>query len=145
MPKHSRIALRFGAAAAALVFSAGCASTTVIRSEPSGATVYIDGSKMGKTPYTYSDTKTVSSTTRIRLKLEGYEDFETLLVRNEEFQAGPCIGGVFFLVPFLWVMGYHPEHNYELTAVDDYSSLQQPRPPRLLARPTPPPSLQGSM
>ena len=134
------------AATTALVFFAGCASTTVIRSEPAGATVYIDGSKVGKTPYPHSDTKTVGSTTRIKLKMEGYEDYEALLVRNEEFQVGPCIGGVFFLVPFLWVMGYHPEHNYELTAVaDDYSSVQQPQPPRLLARPMLPPALPGSM
>jgi hypothetical protein len=103
------------AALAALVLSTGCVSATVIRSEPSGATVYVDGSKVGKTPYTYADTKTVSSVTRIRLRKEGYEDFEALLVRNEQFEAGPCIGGVFLLVPLLWVMGYHPEHNYELT------------------------------
>ena len=77
----------------------------MLRSEPSGATVYIDGSKVGKTPYTYSDTKIVGATTQVRLKLEGYE----------EFQVGPCIGGVFVLVPFLWVMGYRPEHSYELS------------------------------
>lgn len=103
------------AASTALVFSAGCTSATIIRSDPSGATVYVDGSRVGKTPYTYSDTKMVSSTTHIKLKKDGYEDFETLLVRNEEFQLGPCIGGAFLIVPFLWVMGYHPEHNYELS------------------------------
>jgi len=92
-----------------------CASTTVLRSEPSGATVYIDGSKVGKTPYTYSDTKIVGASTQVRLKLEGYEEFQTILSRSEEFQVGPCIGGVFVLVPFLWVMGYRPEHSYELS------------------------------
>lgn len=114
------------AASAALVLSTGCVSATVIRSEPSGATVYIDGSKVGRTPYTYADTKTAGTITRIRLRKEGYEDFETLLVRNEEFQAGPCIGGALFLVPLLWVMGYQPEHNYELTPLSGNAPMQQP-------------------
>jgi hypothetical protein len=122
MSNHSRASQRLVAASTLLLFTVGCASTTVIRSEPSGATVYIDGSKVGKTPYTYSDTKTVGSSTRIRLKKEGFEDFETVISRNEEFQVGPCIGGVFFLVPFLWVMGYQPDHNYELSPL----SGQQP-------------------
>jgi hypothetical protein len=106
---------RFAAASTALMLTVGCTSTTVIRSEPSGATLYIDGSKMGKTPYTYADTKIVGSTTFLKLTKEGYEEFETVIRRDEEFQAGPCIGGVFFLFPLLWVMGYRPEHVYELT------------------------------
>ena len=79
---------------------------------------------MGKTPYTYSDTKTVGSNTRIKLKKEGFEDFETVLSRNEEFQVGACIGGVFFLIPFLWIMGYQPDHNYELSPLS--APAQQP-------------------
>ncbi|HVG60939.1 MAG TPA: PEGA domain-containing protein [Hyalangium sp.] len=139
------------AASTALVLSTGCVSATVIRSEPSGATVYIDGSKVGRTPYTYADTKTVSSITRVRLRKEGYEDFETLLVRNEEFQAGPCVGGVFLLVPLLWVMGYHPEHNYELTPLAGNAPLQQPmypeQPlyPEQPGEPMPPPPPPSSM
>jgi hypothetical protein len=117
--------MRLVSAATLVAFSAGCASTTIIRSDPSGATVYIDGSKVGKTPYTYTDTKTISSTTRIKLKKQGYEEFETLMVRNEQFQADACIGGVFFLVPFLWVMGYNPERNYELSPLQG-APMQQP-------------------
>jgi hypothetical protein len=113
-----------------LAFSVGCASSTVIRSDPSGATVYIDGSKVGKTPYTHSDTKVVGSHTRVELKMEGYEEFETGISRNEEFQVGACIGGVLFLVPFLWVMGYKSEHNYELTPMAGAPAqpTQQPQP-----------------
>lgn len=114
---QSRCSLRLAAASTALVFSVGCASTTMIRSEPGAANVYIDGSKVGKTPYMHSDTKIVGSTTRVRLTKEGYEDFETIIKRDEEFQVGPCIGGAFLLVPWLWIMGYQPEHNYELTPV----------------------------
>jgi hypothetical protein len=126
------------AACTALAFSAGCVSSTVIRSDPSGATVYIDGSKVGRTPYIHSDTKTVSSTTTVKLRREGYEDFETLFVRNEEFQLGPCIGGFFTLVPFLWVMGYKPERNYELTPLADGVPSQQPDPYILPPPPLPP-------
>jgi PEGA domain len=106
---------RLVAASTALMLTVGCTSTTVIRSEPSGANLYIDGSKMGKTPYTYSDTKIVGSTTHLKLTKEGYEEFDTVIRRDEEFQVGPCIGGVFVLFPLLWVMGYRPEHVYELT------------------------------
>lgn len=65
-------------------------------------------------PYTYSDTKIVGGSARVRLVLEGFEDFETVISRSEEFQVGPCIGGAFLLVPWLWSMGYNPERNYEL-------------------------------
>ncbi|MBN1207798.1 MAG: PEGA domain-containing protein [Myxococcaceae bacterium] len=123
MSNHSRASQRLVAASTLLLFTVGCASTTIIRSEPSGATVYVDGSKAGTTPYTYSDTKIVGSSTRIKLKKEGYEDLETIITRSEQFEVGPCIGGVFFLVPFLWVMGYQPDHNYELSPLS--SQVQQ--------------------
>lgn len=97
-----------------LMIVTSCASTTVIQSEPSGANVYIDNQKKGKTPYTYSDTKIVGSSTSITLKKDGYEDFETVLVRNEQADVGAIVGGFFLLFPFLWTMKYHPTHNYEL-------------------------------
>ncbi|MET0405957.1 MAG: PEGA domain-containing protein [Cystobacter sp.] len=114
MTLQSQRFMKLSALSLSLVLGAGCASTTIIRSTPQGANVYIDGSKVGKTPYTYSDTKIVGSSTRVRLALEGFEDFETVISRSEEFQVGPCIGGAFLLVPWLWIMGYNPERNYEL-------------------------------
>lgn len=95
-----------------------CASTTMIRSEPSGAKVYADGMLLGKTPLSYSDTKIVGSSTQIKLQKEGCEPTNVLLTRSEKFEIGPCIGGVFVLVPFLWVMGYNSDHNYELDCKD---------------------------
>lgn len=143
----SRVPLRWGAACTALVLSTACASSTVIRSEPSGATVYIDGSKSGQTPYIHTDTKTVSSTTRVKLRRQGYEDFEAVIVRNEEFQLGPCIGGFFVLVPFLWVMGYKAERTYELTPLSGAPAAPpQPSEPYILPPPPlpPPPPTPGS-
>lgn len=92
----------------------GCASSTIVSSEPSGATLYIDGSKVGKTPYPYSDTKIVGSNTRLKLKKEGYEDLHVILNRSEQVNIGAIIGGIFLLVPFMWTMEYIPQHTYEL-------------------------------
>lgn len=146
----SRASRRLFAACTLLTFSVGCVSSTVIRSDPSGAALYIDGSRVGKTPYVYEDTKTVSSTTRVKLKKDGYEDLETVIVRNEEFQLGPCIGGAFVLIPFLWVMGYRPEHHYELEPLNGapppppqqqpQQQYEQSGEPVLSPPPPPPPS-----
>jgi hypothetical protein len=95
------------------IFS-GCTSSTVIKSVPSGAKLYVDGALVGKTPYTYSDTKFIGSSTRLELKKNGCSPWTGLISRNEKFEIGPCIGGVFVYVPFLWIMGYHPMRTYEL-------------------------------
>ena len=96
----------------------GCASTTVISSVPDGAAVYLNGEKVGSTPYVYSDTKIVGSSNSVTLKKEGYQDFATVFSRNEDVNVGAIIGGVFVLVPFLWVMGYKPTHTYEMTQLN---------------------------
>ena len=92
----------------------GCASKTLIDSEPSGAKLYIDGIHVGKTPYNYSDTKIVGSTTSVKMKKRGYKDFTGFFTRSEQAEVGPIIGGCIALVPFLWCMGYNPERTYEL-------------------------------
>ncbi len=99
------------------LFSA-CASTTIINSIPGGARLYIDGEPVGNTPYTYSDTKIVGSATPLRLVMDGYEDFNGVLKRNEEANVGAIIGGIFFLFPFLWIMDYKTSHTYELIPVN---------------------------
>jgi hypothetical protein len=101
-------------AALALVAFTGCASTTVIRSNPSGAKLYLNGEAVGVTPYTMTDTKIVGSTTSVRLEAPGYETTSGAISRSEEFDVGACIGGVLVLVPFLWIMGYKPDHTFEL-------------------------------
>lgn len=91
-----------------------CASTTAINSQPSGAVLYLNGEKVGTTPYTHSDTKIIGSTNTVVLKKEGYQDFSSTFSRNENVNAGAIIGGVFALVPFLWAMDYKPSYNYEM-------------------------------
>ena len=100
-----------------ILSTSSCASTTIINSNPQGAKVYMNQSFVGTTPYTHTDTKIVGSATTIQLKKEGYEDFNTVLSRNEQVDAGAVIGGLFVWIPFLWVMKYDPVHTYELTPV----------------------------
>src|SRR5258706_11111937 len=92
---------RIAAAATLLAFLlAACSSATTLRSYPTGAKVYLDGELVGRTPYTMSDTKIVSSTTSVRLEYPGFEPYQASISRNEEFDAGACIGGLFLLGPF---------------------------------------------
>jgi len=93
---------------------ASCTSTTLIESVPSGAKLYINEEPVGTTPYTYSDTKIMFTSSFVRLEKEGYEPLTTTFTRDEEVDVGAIIGGIFFYVPFLWTMGYKPVHTYEL-------------------------------
>jgi len=111
--------LRSVAVLMALVFLiTSCASTTMIHSDPPGAKLYLDDEAVGKTPYTLTDTKISGTPTRVKIVKEGYEDFYTVIIRNEEVDIGAVVGGLFVLVPFLWVMKYKPMRTYELTPVD---------------------------
>ncbi|HET9136697.1 MAG TPA: PEGA domain-containing protein [Candidatus Kapabacteria bacterium] len=119
----------------ALIFLSSCSSTTVIHSRPEGAKLYMDHEYMGMTPYTYSDTKIVGSSTSIRLVMDGYDTFEGVLVRSERPDVGAIIGGIFVFVPFLWVMQYNPYHTYDLFPA---GTSQQP-PPQTIPQTAPPP------
>lgn len=100
------------------ILLSGCASTTMMQSIPTGAKLYMDGEPVGTTPYGHTDTKIVGSTTPFRMVLDGYQDYNGLLKRNEEANIGAIVGGVFLLFPFLWTMDYKPTHTYELIPVN---------------------------
>ncbi len=85
----------------------------MIQSSDPEAKIYIDGSFKAKGQYAYTDTKIVGSTTSIRLQKSGCEPVTYTLTRSEVFDPGACAGGIFTLVPFLWIMKYNPEHTYE--------------------------------
>lgn len=99
---------------AGCIFLSSCSSTTLIQSKPDGAKLYMDGEPVGTTPYTYSDTKIVGSTTTVRLEKEGFEPVNTMISRNERVDVGAIIGGLFVWIPFLWIMQYKPTHFYEM-------------------------------
>lgn len=104
----------FSLVIAFIILFTSCTSTTRILSEPSGAIVYLDGEKVGTTPYSMTDTKVIGTCTHVALVKEGYEEFCTVICRNEEVDPGAVIGGILVLFPFLWTMKYKPTHNYEL-------------------------------
>lgn len=112
--------LRAGAAALALAFASACVSSTLLNTVPSGAKVYLDGAMVGYTPYVMSDTKIVGAVTHVRFQMEGYDPLDVAITRSEQFDVGACIGGVFVLVPFIWIMGYSPQHTYELVPLRAY-------------------------
>lgn len=114
---------------ASLLLFVSCSSSTLIQSVPDGAKVYMNEEYKGVTPYNYSDTKIVGSTTLLRIEKEGYEPLSTYLSRDESVDVGAIIGGLFFLFPFLWTMKYNPVHTYELKPLNvvttDVTSQQE--------------------
>ncbi len=101
-----------------------CASTTTIRAvDQSGdvdknVKIYVDGSYRGNGEVSYSDSKIVGSMTHVRLKKRGCRSKTRNLNRSGRLHVGALIGGIFFLVPFLWIMGYNPMHSYEFECVE---------------------------
>lgn len=108
---------------ASLIFLSSCASTTMIQSNPSGAKVYLNGEPVGKTPFAYTDTKILGSTTRVKLVKDGYDEYNTSFSRNEEADVGAIIGGILIWVPLLWTMRYKPNHMYELSPSTDSDQI----------------------
>lgn len=94
----------------------GCSSSTLINSRPEGAELYIDGVRMGLTPYKYSDMAPLGTSKVIRLEKPGYKPLNTI-IRKEEFKVGPCIGGVLVLFPFIWLLGYPDRYEYPLESI----------------------------
>ncbi len=92
---------------------ANCSSTTMVRSTDSDAKIYIDGEYKGKGSVSHTDTKMIGSVTQVKIEKDGCEPMNYTFARNEEFDAGACAGGVFVLVPFLWIQKYKAEHVYE--------------------------------
>jgi len=99
----------------AILFTGACSSTTMIRSTDAAAQIYVDGNLMGTGTATHTDTKIVGSTTNVRIEKEGCMPQNYSFSRSEKFSAGACAGGVFVLVPFLWIMEYNPEHTFHYT------------------------------
>src|ERR1700690_2801882 len=92
----------------------GCASSTVLQTQPPGARVSINGMVVGNTPYTMTDTKIVASSTPVHFEYPGYQPLDVTISRSEQLDVLALIGGIVLLVPFLWVMDYQPNHTYTL-------------------------------
>ena len=91
-----------------------CSSTTLIQSNPSRAKVYLDGQLVGETPYEHTDSKIVGSSMSVEIEKEGFKPLITTINKDEEADIGAIVGGLFFVVPYLWILKYKPVHNYDL-------------------------------
>ena len=94
-------------------FLFGCASATVIKSNPTGAKLYLEGQLKGDTPYTYADRAAAGTMRTVTLKKEGYKDF-TGHIKREQLSVGALIGGIFLIVPLIWILEYPPEYTFEM-------------------------------
>lgn len=94
-------------------FLFGCASATVIKSNPPGAKLYLDGQYKGETPYTYSDRAAAGTMRSVTLKKEDYKDF-TGHIKRETLSVPALIGGIFLLIPSIWILEYPSEYTFEM-------------------------------
>lgn len=101
-----------------LILFTSCASSTIITTVPGDAKVYINGEYVGQTPYKHKDSKIVGSSNTIRVEKEGYETYNDTFSKDEKLAVGPLIGGVFLLVPFLWIMKYEKGRIYDLSPIE---------------------------
>ncbi len=129
----NRIVLATLLAGVLVVLNTGCASTTVIRSNPSGAIVRnIRGEKVGKTPYTFSGGGMINSSERFTLEKPGFEATDVTIRRDQVngWAMGGWIGGGVLLaglsvnlfplalaIPALWAADFAPTYEIDLEPV----------------------------
>jgi hypothetical protein len=102
----------------AFFFLFGCASSTLIKSNPPGAKLYLEGQLKGETPYTYADRAAAGAMRSVTLKKEGYKEFNGH-IKREELSVGALILGILVLWPLLiWVLEYPPEYTFEMVLTD---------------------------
>ncbi|MDA3911825.1 MAG: PEGA domain-containing protein [Bacteroidales bacterium] len=116
-----------------LIFStsllfAGCSSTTIIQTEPSGASVYLNEKHVGTSPYEMKDKKITATCTNLKLKMPGYKTIYHSICKDEQLNPGALIGGLFVVIPYLWILEYYPVHYYVLER--DANSPQLAIPPK---------------
>jgi len=96
-----------------LSFLLGCASTTLIKSNPPGAKLQVDGQSLGETPHFYSDKTAAGTVKTVTLRKEDYKDFNGT-IKREKLSVPALIGGIFLIVPFVWILEYPSQYNFEM-------------------------------
>ncbi len=90
----------------------GCA-TTIIKSKPQGAKVYMDGELKGETPCAYTNAGGVGTSKIVTLKMEGHKDNVGQIKKNKP--SWPVIVLGLFAWPFLiWAADFEPEYTFEM-------------------------------
>lgn len=97
---------------ASIVFT-GCASTTVVQSEPTGAQLRIDGQPVGATPVTFTENAVWLWTKhQVTLDASGYSTYHGTL--NAQVSPLYLILGLLCLLPFILVGEFKPTYYYVL-------------------------------
>ena len=93
---------------------AGCATTTNVRFNTSeeGASVAIDGEKIGTTPVLYRMSNAIWEDAEIKITKPGFKDLYT--GAKKEVKAVNVVGTLFLGLPILWVYGPKPNQYFEL-------------------------------
>jgi len=91
-----------------------CSSSTIISSGPDNAELYVNGKFVGETPYELSNSSLSGTCLSLKLKSKGYINRHAKVCKNEEVNIGALIGGLLFLLPFVWIGGYQDYHHYEM-------------------------------
>ena len=94
-------------------FLFGCTSTTLLKSNPPGAKLQVGGQVVGETPRFYTDKAVAGTVKTVTLKKEGYKDLDGYIKRNK-FSVPMLIGGIFLIVPFIWILEYPSQYNFEM-------------------------------
>jgi len=94
-------------------FLFGCTSTTLLKSNPPGAKLQVEGQVVGETPRFYTDKAVAGTVKTVTLKKEGYKDLDGYIKRNK-FSVPMLIGGIFLIVPFIWILEYPSQYYFEM-------------------------------
>ncbi len=94
-------------------FLFGCANTTLLKSNPPGAKLQVDGQVVGETPQFYTDKAVAGTVKKVNLKKEGYKDLNGY-IKRDKFSVPMLIGGIFLIVPFIWILEYPTQYYFEM-------------------------------
>ena len=96
-----------------------CASTTMIRVVNSNneidnkVKVYVNGEYKGMGNALHSDIKIIGASSQVRLKKKNCRTQTHTISKTGSVNIGAIIVGLFILFPYLWAVGYEPQHIFE--------------------------------
>ncbi len=121
----------------ALATSAGCATATRLHTHPEGATVWVNGELIGKTPVVYENDPGLPRRYHVQLYKPGYAPLDFYLDAKLSWLWG-YVGAV-TLVPYLWAWSLGRDYVFALEAERTPPAAEPPDapadPPVLLERP----------
>nr|HPQ42374.1 hypothetical protein [bacterium] len=78
------------------------------------AEIWIDGIKVGTTPYTHTDSDLSFSTKTVQFKKAGYEDTTRIIKRDQMNTQNAILSFLCFWPGLLWAWEYPPSYSFEL-------------------------------